>query len=501
VTGPGADPPSFDRPAAGPPPARVGLVAGGVFAVAVLVRLWRFRQCLWADEMESLLRYVAGPWRGVVAPGAGQYVPNDHVLYAVLAKLCLTLGAGGRLDRPGVAASLIRVPSLLAGSLVPIALAWPLRRTAPVAALLLAVIVAVHPWSVAQSDEARGYALMVLLGVVATHLLPGRDRRWPLGYAVALALALYTIPIALYVLVGHGAVTVLWRRERLRAWCRGAAMAVVLAGILYLPMLGGLADYYRHPLAGPDDNADFANQLPRFALAGQYLPATYDPAAHVPDPWVGVGYWLVPVGLMVAGTAVARRRRELWAATAALATVTAVGAAVPILAPAAGQVRFVPWCGLWLCAAVVALLLWAGERAGRLAAATATMAVVGWMVWVDLRMPPEQPVREAIALADRLAPPGAPVLVAYLSAGESARLYGGVATRHTVAAADAPPAVAAAEAWSLRTTGHLPWLVVSFEFFLRDASPPAWQSLQARYRLVARLPGRTSPVAVYAPRG
>jgi hypothetical protein len=43
-------------------------------------------------------------------------------------------------------------------------------------------------------------------------------------------------------------------------------------------------------------------------------------------------------------------------------------------------------------------------------------------------------------------------------------------------------------------------LVVSFEFLIRDFDPDAWAYLRLHYRLVERLPGRVSPVAVYAPR-
>jgi hypothetical protein len=276
-------------------------------------------------------------------------------------------------------------------------------------------------------------------------------------------------------------------------------MAAVLTGLLYLPLASGVADYYRHPLAGPDDNADFANQLPRFAAAGRYLPANDDPAVHIPSPWGGLGYWLVPVVLLVVGTRLARRNPHLWPITVAMMSATTIAALLPLALPAAGQVRFVPWAGLWLCAAVVALLLWAGDRFGRTALVAGSAAALGWLIWATLTMPPDQPVREAIAEADRLAPSGGTVVVAFFTADEAVRLYRGAAEHHDLLAAATPPAAADAEARSLRATGHRPWLVVSFEFLLHDLRPDVWRSLTTHFRLVERLPGRTTPVAIYEP--
>ena len=105
-------------------------------------------------KWKSLLRYVSAPWSTVLAAGPGRYVPNDHVGYTALAKGCLLIGNGGRLDPVGRAAVLTRLPSLLAGVLLPLAVAWPPRRTAPLLALTLAMVTAVHP--VARRPEHRG---------------------------------------------------------------------------------------------------------------------------------------------------------------------------------------------------------------------------------------------------------------------------------------------------------------------------------------------------------
>lgn len=458
-----------------------------VTAVAVAVRLARYGQSLWADEMEAVRRYVTAPWRVVLAPGAGQYVPNDHLLYTAMAKACLWAGAGGRLDRPGVVAALVRLPSLVAGSLVPVAAAWPLRRADRRAAGLLALVLAVHPWLVAQSDEARGYAMMTLFGVVATGLLPGGDRRWrvrcgAVAYASAVAAMLYTVAVGGLLVVGHG----VWmatgtRRAGFGVWARGAVAGLTVAGVLYLPAAAGIADYGRHPMRTPDDPAGLVADLPAFAAYGR-------------NTGGGAG-WGVAVAALGVGTAVGRRRAVArWVGP--MAVTTGVAVATAVVWPAAGQVRCVPWGGVWMAAAAVGLLLWAGERFGRTITVVSATATVAGLAWTAVRLPPDQPVREGIAAAERLAPPGEAVVVAFLSAGDAAHFYGGGRAR----AADSPGEFYRAEAEAVRTTGRRPWVVVSFEDLLGTVSPPTWDYLRANYQAVERLPGRVTAVTVYAPR-
>ena len=155
-----------------------------VFVLALIVRWPHLSQSLWYDEMYTLVEYVQQPWQRVLAGRPGEYVPNNHVLHTVLAKIVYSIGH--RPDDVEPNEALLRVPALIAGCLLPIALAWPMRRVTPWTALLIAVVAAVHPWLVAFSSEARGYSLMLLLAVVATNLQPDGSRRWPIWYAICI---------------------------------------------------------------------------------------------------------------------------------------------------------------------------------------------------------------------------------------------------------------------------------------------------------------------------
>ena len=93
----------------------------GVLLVSLAVRLPHLGQSLWYDEMTTLGQYVLQPWSKILAANTGEYVPNNHVLHTILAKLVYS----GAIP-PNEA--LLRLPALLAGLLVPLALAWPLRK-------------------------------------------------------------------------------------------------------------------------------------------------------------------------------------------------------------------------------------------------------------------------------------------------------------------------------------------------------------------------------------
>jgi hypothetical protein len=490
-----------------------------IFLLALLVRLPHLRDGLWYDEMYTLLHYVLQAWSRVLAAAPGQYVPNNHVLHTILAKLVYTLGKHEETAGLGPNEPLLRVPALLAGCLLPIALAWPLRRRAPWAALLVAVVAAVHPWLIAFSDEARGYSLMLLLGVIATNLLPDGTRRWPIRYALALAGAIYTIPIALMLVPAHLIALVAQRQSRavsartalfserqktgprrpgspvenaLVAWICGIALALLVSTLLYLPMLRGMLTYYRQPYETTITYREFLDELPRFALGGERLPSA-------------AIYWALPMLSVMIGSAIGWPRAALRPLLVTFGVATLLGISLPILAPAATEVRFVPWAGLWFIIAIASLLLAPPQRWARGVAIAGVALLLAWMVVRDAKQLPDQPIREAIVAADQVAPPGVRIVLTYIGAREAAYLYGPRATRHAIDAAHDMPRLLEAEQRAVLETGQRPWLVVFYEELARqrDAGPEdsrgLWTHLIKQYRLVARLPGRISPVLVCAP--
>ena len=458
----------------------------GIVLVALLLRAPRLSQSLWYDEMYTLTEYVDGPWHKVLASRPGEYVPNNHVLHTVLAKAVYALGPRGELEGLGPSETLLRLPAMLAGTVLPIALAWPLRRAAPVAAFLLATLAALHPWLLAFSVEARGYTLMLLFSVLATQALPDGRHRWPIAYPLCLAGAIYTIPIALLLVPAHAVVITTLRKQTLATWARGTSLGLLLTMLLYLPLLPAMRQYARNPYEATLNYAQFVDQLPRFALTGEN--------AH------GRWAWAFSVLLLVVGTPQSWRSPALRPLLVTMAVTTALGVLLPIGIAGAAEVRFVPWIALWLCVAVTGLIL----AAPRWLALAAIVICVAAMIGQDLRLLPHQPVRDALAAADHLAPAGCDLMVGYLGATETAYLYGPQQSHRVLFGPDQKQWLAA-EVVARRETGSNPWVVISYEdLLLRRLNEPTtrglWLHLQRDYDCVLRLPGRISPVAVYKPR-
>ena len=150
----------------------------------------------------------------------------------------------------------LRLVSALAGVLaVPLLVALGRVVRLPRAGLWAALLLAVSPFAIRYSQEARHYALLLLFGLLATVLLLralGRDRRrdW-LAYGVAAALGLMTHYSAWLLLLAQGAVVAGWLLGRLRAGERGAAVrlapAAVVVGLALLLLAPGAADAERQP--------------------------------------------------------------------------------------------------------------------------------------------------------------------------------------------------------------------------------------------------------------
>jgi hypothetical protein len=487
------------------PPSRskTVFIALAVFILALSVRMVHLQQCLWFDEQTTLIDYVLAPWHKVLAATRGEYVPNNHVLSTVLCRLAYWPDAADPFP-PNEA--LLRVPALLAGALLPLVMAWPFRRSAPGLSLAIALLASMHPWLVAFSDEARGYSLMMLLGILATLRLPQQPARWPVGYALLMTAALYTIPVALLLLAAHAIVMAVLRRPAWFSWLRGAGIALLLTILLYLPMSRGMIQYWKNPFPNSGNYSEFLDALPRFALAGERLPRHADPILPLPDAPGSSVFWALPVLLAIVGTGIAWANAPLRPMLLTLCVATLLGAVAPLLIPSAGQVRFVPWMGIWICISAAALLCAPIHPRLRFVSYGGMVLLLGWMVMRNIAMPPNEPIREAIALADRLAPPGSDIMIGFLGAREALALYGQESVHHDLLVGPDIQWWQICETVALANTRRRPWVVMPYEDLARrrndgpEDSRGLWVHLMKNYRLVTRLPGRISPVAIYEPR-
>ncbi|GAB4380876.1 MAG: hypothetical protein Kow00121_38080 [Elainellaceae cyanobacterium] len=143
-----------------------------------------------------------------------------------------------------------------------IAALYRLNRLAfsPAAGLMGAALMAVSPFAIYLSQEARHYTLPMLLITLALvglvqiqqDLLSPRLRPWVwMGWSAVNMIGLYTHYFCLLALIAQvGALVgwLLWQRQRL-SWHRGGAIALALGSITlsYLPWLPTLIDHFGRP--------------------------------------------------------------------------------------------------------------------------------------------------------------------------------------------------------------------------------------------------------------
>lgn len=198
--------------------------------LAVLLRLFRLgHQSLWMDEVLSATN-ADHPWRSLLLdPTVDRNFPPLYNL--VVHAVQLGLGRGD---------ALLRLPSALAGVVsVPLLFLavrhWVGDRLALTGALLLAIS-PLHVW---YSQEARPYALLVLLALATLWCAGGSVREpqrlgWLVGFTAAAAATFYTHLIAMPFLAVVGGYLLLRTppRGRLRA-----ASALVVLALLAVPQL------------------------------------------------------------------------------------------------------------------------------------------------------------------------------------------------------------------------------------------------------------------------
>ncbi|MEX2314704.1 MAG: glycosyltransferase family 39 protein, partial [Thermomicrobiales bacterium] len=203
-------------------------VLTAIIVAAAVLRLTALnRQSLWFDEIDIVVRAqqpLGTVLRTFVAEG------ENGPLYNILLALWVRLA--------GISEIAVRFPSALAGTLaIPLIYLLARRLAGAPTGLLAAGLLAMSPYHVWYSQEAKMYALVVLLALASSACLVEaleRDRTlWWAAYAVTTTLLFYThvatvlifAAQALYVVATHRH----WR-GRERGW-------LAAAGVLTLPYL------------------------------------------------------------------------------------------------------------------------------------------------------------------------------------------------------------------------------------------------------------------------
>jgi hypothetical protein len=342
---------------------------GAITAVGAAVRLLHLGEwSLWIDEAHT--------WRDATMPlsGPGGYLESDRVLYPLTFLLLRGLLALGWIGEDPWS---LRLPFVLLGigtvPLLAVCGRW-LVGTGP--ALLAAALLAVHPWHVYWSQNARGYVVVVAAAVVAGNRMlvyVQRERlRDLLWLWAALVVGTLSHPTGLLLALAFAAFLLLLRVRSFDRASLLALAAVVAAFGFALPWIVETMSPYRE-FAVSKDSPSAAHFLQTTAY--YFRPVVLlSAAAGVVLLWRGgdrrgalaLGCLaFVPLGvlLVVGGTKVLTTARY---AICALPMVTWLAAYTAVrFANAAAAAKHARPAARWLLAAALPLIL-AGEHAAGL---------------------------------------------------------------------------------------------------------------------------------------
>lgn len=220
-----------------------GAVLGGLIVLGLVVRVIVARQSLFADELSTYWIVATHSLRGVMSLMYG----NDQIQHAEITPPVYFV-ASWFTSQFGHAPLLLRLPSLVAGTLtIPLVYAVGRRTVGRPAGLLAATVTTLASFMIYYSAEARSYGVMMFLLTLSTlSLLLALDsgrRRWWVLYAVAEWGAFLTHYTCIFVLAAQLA-WVLWTRPEAR---RPALLATAGAVALFLPWIPGFLNDLHSP--------------------------------------------------------------------------------------------------------------------------------------------------------------------------------------------------------------------------------------------------------------
>jgi mannosyltransferase len=380
--------------------------------LALLLRLPGLNDSVFGDELFTY-EIATRPGFGDMLDGVTGPLEISPPLYFALAWVCAKLGD------PHV---WIRVPALVAGvALVPAVYALGVRTVGRVPALIGAALLALSPFAIYYSDEARAYSLATLFVVLAALALLAaveRDgwRPWAL-FALAACAALYSHYTAGFALAAEVAWAAWAHRERLRELA--FACLAVAAGLA--PWLPSFLDDRTAGFQTAIENINpftasfFLRSLGIAVLGNPYVGLRETPGTAVAVA-LAVGLALAVAGAVAARTQLVARLRSdrRLVLVIALAVASPLGAALYSIPFASVYVPRTLLASLPAFFLLVGLLVAAAPRSLGVPAAVLTIAALALGTVELYRETPKPPYRQAAEWVDDRRGPGDPVLQAGL---------------------------------------------------------------------------------------
>lgn len=206
------------------------LALAAIVGVGAFLRLTMLRQqSLWFDEIDVVVR-AQRPLDQVLRTfvQSGENGPLYNILLAAWVRLV------------GVSEIAVRFPSAVAGLLsIPLIYLLARRVAGPTTGLLAAGLLAISPYHIWYSQEAKMYTMVVLLALLSSlALVEALERNRPLlwaGYAIATTLMFYTHVATVLVFVAQ-AIYVLLARRAWRGREKGWLVAAAILTLPYVPV-------------------------------------------------------------------------------------------------------------------------------------------------------------------------------------------------------------------------------------------------------------------------
>lgn len=235
---------------------RTLLILSAITTVAILLRIPALNNCLWLDEVLTMVRFARPPITTIVTSFPDQ---NQHMFYSILAHWSIAVF--------GEHSWALRLPALLfgAGSI------WSLfllgrRIVGQTEAMLACALMAVSYHHIWFSQNARGYMGLLFFTNLSTWLwLRCFDNdRWStwLAYAVSVALGFWIHMTMLFVALTHALIwAVVWvRGSRDAAALRRAAAAFALCGTFVLQLHAlALPEFFRTAMGEYSPPSEWTN--------------------------------------------------------------------------------------------------------------------------------------------------------------------------------------------------------------------------------------------------
>ncbi len=389
------------------------VLVGAITVVGVLLRLPSFADSLFGDELSTYFIVTGHSAGRVLYLLRGHSVDLNPPLFFLLAWVAERFGDG---------AQALRSVSLLAGTAaIPLTYLLGLWTVGRRAALVGAGLMALSPFLIFYSTEARAYALLlalVLAGALCLlRALDTRRARWWAAYAVVSCAAMYTHYIAVFFL---GALFV-WAFLTASGARRPLLAANIAAAIAYIPWLPTLLKDTRSPgnlvisFLEPFSSHLVVSSLARWSIGHPFLPVARLPGHAA----LAIGVVGLAAGLL--GVLIRARRAQDGNGLTGLPG-GAVLVVVLVVAPPA-EIALYSLLGhsVWeprnLIAGWPALALALGALVTsargplRIAAVGLVIAAYGIGAAKMLESGNQRPDYDAaVSFIDRVGPPGAPVL-------------------------------------------------------------------------------------------